>query len=619
MNNIRSLHRWQKKVILALNDIIMIIAALWLAFALRLGQPYPHQIIVNYNYLLFIILPALGLILLNRFHLYNSILKYFNPFFYKSIILTVTFLSFTAALILVLKGLETFPRSVLPIFWALAILFLIGSRHFARVLLYPHIGTSKMLKAVAIYGAGQAGTQMLENLINSYQYRPVVFFDDHEELQGTNIKGIDVVSPKDIGAIIQDMEISMIMVAIPSVKKERRREILRYLSQFNVEVRIVPSLENLLDGRFSLEDIQRVEVEDILGREQVPADPALLERNIKNKTVLVTGAGGSIGSELCRQIMRMNPKELILLDQSEFALYQIHRELKQNRRHVPLNPVLCSITNHSRLERLFSDHKVDTVYHAAAYKHVPMVELNPLAGVYNNIIGTYRLVQAATAGKVDMFVLISTDKAVRPTNVMGATKRFAELILQAMNMAEKKTCFTMVRFGNVLDSAGSVIPLFRDQIKKGGPLTVTHREVTRYFMLIPEAVELVIQAGAIADGGEVFVLDMGSPVNIYDLAKRIISLSGNKLKDDANPTGNMEIQITGLRPGEKLYEELLIGDHTSGTRHPRIMKANERYYTLDEIEKAVDMLHIHCKNQDLIGVKEIFGRFIEGYRTVGNA
>lgn len=596
----------------------MIIVALWLAFALRLGNPLPPEIMLNYNFVLFIILPLLGLFMLNRSSLYKSLLKYFNPYFYKSIVLTVTFLTFAAALLLVLEGMNAFPRAVLPIFWAIAVLFLIGSRHFARVLLYPHIGTSKSLKAVAIYGAGQAGTQMLENLLNSYQYRPVVFFDDYEELQGTNIKGIDVVSPNDIGSLINELDIGMIMVAIPSVKKERRRKILRFLMQFNVEVRIVPSIENLLDGRFSLEDIQRVEVEDILGREQIPADPTLLEQNIKNKTVLVTGAGGSIGSELCRQIMRLKPNELILLDQSEFALYQIHLELTQDSHHIQLVPVLGSITNHSRLERLFTDHHIDTVYHAAAYKHVPMVELNPLAGVYNNIIGTYRLVQAATVGKVNTFVLISTDKAVRPTNVMGATKRFAELILQAMNITETQTCFTMVRFGNVLDSAGSVIPLFRDQIKKGGPLTVTHREVTRYFMLIPEAVELVIQAGAIAEGGEVFVLDMGSSVNIFELAKRIISLSGNKLKDGTNPSGNIEIQITGLRPGEKLYEELLVGNNTSGTRHPRIMKANERYYTQDEIEKTVDMLHLHCKNQDIKAVKEIFSRFIEGYNAAVN-
>jgi UDP-N-acetylglucosamine 4,6-dehydratase len=613
MNYFRSLRRWQKKIVLASNDIFFILLSLWLAFALRLGVFFPIEIMLE-NYLQFVILPVLGVLLLNQFGLYRSVLKYFNPEVFKYIIITVTIMMLATALILIVRSNQSCPRSVLPIFWSLSLLMLISSRYIARIVLYPHIGMSSSLKAVAIYGAGEAGTQLLDNLINSEKYRPAIFFDDKKELHDTIIRGIDVVSPQKIEQILENKKIDLIVLAIPSLTNKRRREILQYLTQYNLEVRIAPGLDNLLNGHLSIEDIRKVDVKDILGRDKIVPDSNLLTSNIKDKIVLITGAGGSIGSELCRQILRLNPKEILLLDQSEFALYKIHMELKQICRDCIVIPVLASITNKPRLKRLFEDHQVDTIYHAAAYKHVPMVEMNPLDGVYNNVIGTYRLATAAVVGNVTTFVLISTDKAVRPTNIMGATKRFAELILQGMELNGNKTQFTMVRFGNVLDSAGSVIPLFRDQLKNGGPLTVTHKDVTRYFMLIPEAVELVIQAGAMAEGGDVFVLDMGISVNIYDLAKRVIALSGNDLRDIDNPNGNIEIEIIGLRPGEKLYEELLIGNDTSGTEHPRIMRANEAYFPWDQIESTVNKLHNCCRDQNFTGVNKIFNQYVEGYK-----
>jgi FlaA1/EpsC-like NDP-sugar epimerase len=613
MNYFRSLNRWQKKIILASNDFILISFSLGFAFALRLGQFYPGDILYE-NYLQFIVLPSLGIILLNQFGLYKSVLKYFNPDVYRSIIITITILMLAATFLLIIKPIDSFPRSVLPIFWSLSLVTLIGSRYLARIVLYPHIGVSQDLKAVAIYGAGEAGAQLLDNLFHSENYRPYIFLDDRKEIQGTTIRGIEINDPSQLKTIIEDEEIDLIVLAIPSLESKRRREILNYLTQFNLEVRIAPGLDNLLNGNLSLEDIRRVDVNDILGREKIDPDLNLLSANIRYKTVLVTGAGGSIGSELCRQVLSLKPKEIILFDQSEYALYQIHMELRHICRDCSIIPVLASITNKPRLNRLFEDHQVDTIYHAAAYKHVPMVELNPLDGIYNNVIGTYRLATAAVLGKVNTFVLISSDKAVRPTNVMGATKRFAELILQGLERNNSSTRFTMVRFGNVLDSAGSVIPLFREQLKKGGPLTVTHKDVTRFFMLIPESVELVIQAGAMAKGGDVFVLDMGSSVNIYDLAKRVIALSGNVVKNDKNPNGNIEIEIIGLRPGEKLFEELLIGNNTSGTEHPRIMRANEACFPWDQIESTVNKLHDCCRDQNFAGVKKIFNQYVEGYK-----
>ena len=469
-------------------------------------------------------------------------------------------------------------------------------------------------KRVAIYGAGLAGQQIAAALYRSDDYLPVCFIDDKASLQGQSLSGLKIFSPKKALGAFRKFHIEEILLAMPSVSRARKKAIIESFEPSNVKIMELPGVTQLVGGRVQVSDIREVDIIDLLGRDPVPPKLALLEKNIKNKVVMVTGAGGSIGSELCRQIVKHQPKCLVLFEMSEFALYSIDRELQ--KAGVEVVPILGSVTHQIKLERILQNHAVQTVYHAAAYKHVPLVEANPFEGIYNTSIGTARSVDAAVAQGVETFVLISTDKAVRPTNVMGASKRMAELYCQALAATKPQTQISIVRFGNVLGSSGSVVPLFKKQIEKGGPVTVTHPEVTRYFMTIPEAAQLVIQAGAMGTGGDVFLLDMGEPVKIVDLAKQMIRLSGFKPIDEKG-LGDIALQFTGLRPGEKLYEELLIeSENVSKTDHERILKSYEHFYFFDQINSVfLQLSDLSEQGDNQAKIKNILQTYVEGYKT----
>jgi len=466
-----------------------------------------------------------------------------------------------------------------------------------------------------VYGAGDAGIQLISALAHSKEYNPVGLIDDLKELQGNQVRGLEIYSVDNIDDVIHKLKVDEILIAMPSVSRIKRLAIIDKLEPYPVLVRMLPGVAELAEGKISIGDLREVSIKDLLGRSTVKAKKDLLGKNITNKVIVVTGAGGSIGSELCRQIVFLKPKALILYEMSELALYAIEKELINIGIYsLDVYPILGSVNNKTRLVNVFKRFGVDTVYHAAAYKHVPMVEFNNTEGVNNNVFGTLSCAQAAIDTGVKTFVLISTDKAVRPTNTMGATKRSAELILQALSAKQSGTKFTMVRFGNVLGSSGSVIPLFKQQIKDGGPVTVTDANMIRYFMTTPEAVELVIQAGSMGLGGDVFVLDMGKPVRIYDLAKKMIRLSGLEVKDEVHLDGDIEIKYTGLRPGEKLYEELLIGDNVSETDNPLIMRAQEDMLAWDELEPILSSLQTAIKNCDQKKLRELLVQIVPGFK-----
>jgi FlaA1/EpsC-like NDP-sugar epimerase len=492
------------------------------------------------------------------------------------------------------------------------------TRLIAQRWLYGDFSKNTSGKKILIYGAGVAGTQLVTILKTDPAYSLAGFIDDDAALKGWSILGLKIYSPYELDSIIQKKSIDEVILAMPSAGITRRREIINRLEPLAVNVRSVPAFADMASGRLQTSDIRDIDIDDLLGRDTVKPDNTLLPANIKDKVVMVTGAGGSIGSELCRQIIDLSPKKLILLEQSEFGLYLIEQELetliKKKDTNIQLNKVLGSITNPVLLQRLFRHKNIQTIYHAAAYKHVPLVEENPVAGLSNNVFGSQLLAEQALNADVETFILISTDKAVRPTNIMGCSKRIAEMVLQALSeKPECNTTFSMVRFGNVLGSSGSVVPKFRQQIKEGGPVTVTHKDINRFFMSIPEAVQLVIQAGAMAKGGDVFVLDMGKSVKIADLARKMINLSGLMVKDEANPNGDIEINYTGLRPGEKLYEELLIGDNVSGTHHPRIMRANETYKHWDDLQAELGSLQSAMQTSNADEIKTQLTRFVDGY------
>ena len=486
------------------------------------------------------------------------------------------------------------------IYGALLCILLGGSRLLVRSYFSMRFNTQK--RKVIIYGAGSAGRQLATSLIAGNEYYPVAFIDDEKSFDGVVIQGIRVYSAAKLKKIVKVHNTEKVLLALPSISRAQRKVIIGRIERAGVAVQTIPGMADIVSGKMKIDEFQDVDIEDLLGRDPVPPVTELLEKNIRGRSVMITGAGGSIGSELCRQIVKLHPKALILYEMSEFALYSIDKELNEycenSNIHIFIAPLLGSVLDDEKLSRTIEYFQIDTLYHAAAYKHVPMVEYNVVEGVRNNIYGTLATAQAAINYKVSNFVLISTDKAVRPTNVMGATKRVAELVLQGLANKESQTKFSMVRFGNVLGSSGSVVPLFKKQIKAGGPVTVTHPDITRYFMTIPEAAQLVIQAGAMAEGGDVFVLDMGEPVKIAELAEKLISLMGMEVKSQENPTGDIEIQFSGLRPGEKLYEELLIGKNVQGTSHPRVMTANEKYLAWEEISEYLDRLSLACnKNQ----------------------
>jgi FlaA1/EpsC-like NDP-sugar epimerase len=484
--------------------------------------------------------------------------------------------------------------------------------------LYRTILQKSRMPGVLIYGGGQAGRQLAAALSRSNEHRLLGFLDDDTRLQGNSLDGRTVYAPGELEYLIKELGVTDVLLALPSITREQRKEILARLSHLPVHVRTLPGMSDLASGRVTMNDVRELDIEDLLGRDPVSPDEALLHRLIRDKVVMVTGAGGSIGSELCRQIAACAPSTMLLVENSEFALYQIHRELETAHPALELVPLLASVQDEARMTQIMQSGRPDTVYHAAAYKHVPLVEHNPVQGLRNNVWGTWVCARAAQAAGTSHFVLISTDKAVRPTNVMGASKRLAEMVLQALSAEPgQATTFAMVRFGNVLGSSGSVVPLFREQIGRGGPITLTHPDINRYFMTIPEAAQLVIQAGAMAEGGDVFVLDMGEPVRIIDLARRMVELSGLRVKDHNQPDGDIEIQITGLRPGEKLYEELLIGDNAQPTAHARIMRALEDFLPWVELVDVLNTLDQAMMANDVTTLRAMLQVCVHGYEPTG--
>ena len=608
---LQNLERIYKQIIMLFVDVATLLFALWLAFVLRLGEPLPTEYMYP-SWWLFISIPIIMIPLFVKLGLYRAVLQYIGVK-----VITTTFQATTISCLIIGFLMMFFresnlPRSVLPIFWFIVNISIIGSRFLFKGYLYSWDSFVNSRKQTLIYGAGNAGVQMVESLKKSAIYAPVAFIDDDQTKQGTILNYLEVFPFDKIDFLIKNKGAQVLLFAVPSASEKQRIRILKKLSKYPIEVKILPSMDNIVNGVISIDNIKHVEVADILGRDSVEPNQNLLERNISNKSVLITGAGGSIGSELSRQVMKFNPRKVVLIDNSEYNLYNIHLELDSKGFLVEIVPSLCTVTNYYQLRQIIAEHDIQTIYHAAAYKHVPMVEMNVISGTYNNVIGTYNVARLADELEVENMVLVSTDKAVRSTNVMGASKRMSELILQALS-DKSRCCFSMVRFGNVLDSAGSVVPLFRDQIKAGGPVTVTHRNITRYFMSIPEAVELVLQSGAMAKGGDVFVLDMGEPIKIIDLAYKMIHLSGLTPIDNENPDGDIRIEFTGLRPGEKLYEELLIGTDVIQSEHPRIMQAKESKLSYDEVLHCVEVIKLAREKQDERVVKELLLKYIDGY------
>src|SRR3984893_15480961 len=573
---ILALPRGTKRLIMAAADAVAIPTALWAALALKFDRLDPA---LERTLAYFVVAVASALLFFSVFGLYRAVIRFVGPKAMGTVIAGVS-LS-----VLVLAGFDRFfashqiPLSAFGIYWALALLYVGGSRFVARYL-FLHTGANgKAIARVAIYGAGDAGARVSSVLLGGPDFEPVAFIDDKKSLQGSNINGIRVYGADSLPALVRQRKIDRILLALPSVSRRRRREILTQLEPLGVHVQSLPNLSDLISGKAQINELCDVEVSDLLGRDPVPPKPKLFGSCIRGKCVLVTGAGGSIGAELCRQIIRLSPSRLVQFEMSELALYNIERELEEVAAHEKLSveivPLLGNAHHRHRVREVLSAFGVQTVYHAAAYNHVPIVEYNVVEGIHNNVISTWYTAEAALETGVETFVLVSTDKAVNPANVMGATKRLAELVLQALQERTTQTRFCMVRFGNVLASSGSVVPLFQEQIRRGGPVTVTHRDVIRYFMTIPEAAQLVLQAGSMAKGGDVFVLDMGRPVRIDDLARRLVNLMGLTVRDADNPDGDIEIEYTGLRTAEKLFEELLIGTNVTGTDHPMILRAME--------------------------------------------
>jgi len=610
--------RTLKRLITLVVDFIAIVFALWLAISLRYGVFYiPPQ----KQLWIFLLAPIIAIPIFVRAGLYRAIVRYLGMQALWTIIKAVSLYALLFAVVVLLAGVEQVPRTVYGINAILLVLFVGGSRMIARWWFAGSIAentlnnmTRRRVPPVIIYGAGQSGAQMAAALKVSHQLNPVAFIDDETTLHRQQINGLNVYSFSELSYVIEKFYAQDILLAMPSISRSQRHKIIQLLEPYPVHVRTLPDLVDLAEGKVTVADIREVDIADLLGRDSVEPQQELLHANIKNKTVMVTGAGGSIGSELCRQIIKLQPTQLVLYELNEFGLYSIEKELKSLGLKTPIISVLGTVLNQTRLELVCKRFDVNTIYHAAAYKHVPMVEKNTTEGVRNNVFGTLSCAKAAMASKVETFVLISTDKAVRPTNTMGASKRLAELVLQGLSQEKSETHFTMVRFGNVLGSSGSVIPLFREQIAKGGPVTVTDPRIIRYFMTIPEAAELVIQSGAMGQGGDVFVLDMGEPIRILELAKRMIHLSGFLEKDEAHPEGDIEIIYTGLRHGEKLYEELLIGDNVSDTQHQRIMRAEEKVIAWPELVGILSKLEQANEKDDYQVVRTLLETHVDGFQ-----
>jgi FlaA1/EpsC-like NDP-sugar epimerase len=619
IKKLTNMPRIYKQLIMLSIDSALLIATLLLSFSMRLG--YWYFPVGDWELLLAIFgAPVVAIPIFIYFGLYRSVIRYMSFKDVRVIVQALILYALVWGVVGFMVAVEGIPRSVILINGLLSLVLIGGFRMVLRQLLSSGSRLSLVKnmvssnqKRVLIYGAGGAGVQLSSALEHTFEYKPMGFIDDSKELQGSQIRGLRVYSSEgDVGKLIERLKVGEVLIAMPSVSRARRLQIINSFEAYPVVVRSLPGVAELAQGKVSVADLRQVSIEDLLGRDVVAPNQALLDKNISAKVVMITGAGGSIGSELCRQIVRLKPKALVLFEMSELALYTIEKELSEV--DIDVYPILSNVNNSKRLSQVLTHFQVDTIYHAAAYKHVPMVEFNTIEGVNNNVFGTLNCVQAAIDAGVETFVLISTDKAVRPTNTMGASKRVAELILQALADKQSVTQFTMVRFGNVLGSSGSVIPLFTQQIKQHGPITVTDKNIVRYFMTIPESVELVIQAGAMGKGGDVFVLDMGKPVRIDDLARKMIHLSGLKIKDKANPSGDIEIKYTGLRVGEKLYEELLIGDNISNTDHPLIMRAKEEYLTWNELHKTLLTIKIAITTPDQITLRNSLTKLVPNFK-----
>jgi len=612
LKHLLNLSRFNKQLTMVFVDSIFLVLILLASFSLRLGHWYWPE-----NDLIWIIFgaPVIAIPIFVRFGLYRAVIRYISFKLLWAVVQAASFYALVWGVVGFMMAVDGIPRSVILINWFLTILIIGGLRMTARWFFLDLDRTNQTIKNnVVVYGAGSAGRQLLTALQQSSEYHPVAFIDDKYELQKQSIGGVEVVSSGDIENLINKYKVNEVLLALPSVSRVRRNEIIDLLEPYQVMVRSLPGVSELAQGKINISDLKEVSIKDLLGRDTVNPNKGLLSKNITDKVVLVTGAGGSIGSELCRQIVFLKPKVLILYEMTEFNLYEISQQLSVISHQCEVIPLLGSVNNRGRLSNIFKIFNVQTIYHAAAYKHVPIVELNNTEGIYNNIFGTLNCAQVAIDTGVETFVLISTDKAVRPTNTMGATKRTAELVLQSLDARQSGTKFTMVRFGNVLGSSGSVVPLFKQQIKEGGPITVTDKDIIRYFMTIPEAVELVIQAGAMGTGGDVFVLDMGKPVRIDDLAKKMIHLSGLEVKDESHPDGDIEIKYTGLRPGEKLYEELLIGDNVSKTNNSLIMRAEEDMLSWDELEPILNEFKVAIQDCDHEKLRNLLIQIVPGFK-----
>jgi len=675
-----SLPRWTKRITLLSTDIALLMAALWLSFSLRLGVWYwPPGGLGDELFWLVLLAPVIAVPIFIRFGLYRAIIRYLGMRAAWSVVQAVVLYAVLWGLLALLSGVPGIPRSVILINAMVALLAVGGSRMLMRWLLNQaqeenNKSGGRGRTRLVIFGAGEAGRQLAVGLVQSRDYRLFGFVDDAAELQGRDLMGVPILSLEQLEPFIGKHSVTDLLLAIPSISRKGRNQIIERLRPLALRVRTLPGLTEMARGEVNLSDLHDLNIEDLLAREPAHPDESLLQQQVKGKTLLITGAGGSIGSEICRQVLRRRPKTLLLFDLSEFALYTVHNELtgllhtlvgesesesESESRGISLVPkivpLLGAVQDEGRMTELLQTWKVDTIYHAAASKHVPMTESNMAESIKNNVLGTLTVAKSAMIHQVPNVVLISTDKAVRPTNLMGATKRTAELILQALVaenaptfetvgepplQVERKTHLSMVRFGNVLGSSGSVVPLFRKQIRNGGPITLTHRDIIRYFMTIPEAAQLVMQAGAMSggedpgrmnfnpllgplpasgreypvDAAEVFVLDMGEPVKIYDLATRMVELSGLRVKDERCPEGDIEIQVTGLRPGEKLYEELLIGDSPMPTQHPRIMKAHEEFISWEVLQPQLDALRIAAQTGDVEVIRGLMRQLVKGYQ-----
>jgi FlaA1/EpsC-like NDP-sugar epimerase len=620
------LPRVVKRAIVIMVDVCLCLISIYLAFYLRVGAWVPLLTPSAWQPILVLVASVfISIPIFITYGLYREVFRHSGWPALLALLKAMLAYTFIFIAIFTVVGVEGVPRTI-GFIQPIVLLLLVGaSRVLAGYWLRnPYRKELRLAKVprVLIYGAGNAGRQLAAALSHSYEMQVVGFIDDDPQLQGSVLAGKKIYQPELLSDLVISLDISSVLLAMPSASRYRRNQILQLVRESKVAVQTLPGMSELAKGSITTQDLRSLDIDDLLGRDPVLPDPVLLSKNITSKVVLVTGAGGSIGSELCRQIIEQQPKTLVLLDQSEFALYQIHQELSHKLASraelypstITLIPVLTSVTNTSRIQLILENVKPDTIYHAAAYKHVPLVEANPIEGIKNNTFGTLVIAKIAMQLEVPHFILISTDKAVRPTNVMGASKRLAEMVLQALAAISTKTCFAMVRFGNVLDSSGSVVPKFRQQIKDGGPVTVTDFEMTRFFMTIPEAAQLVIQAGAMAKGGEVFLLDMGEPVKILDLAKRMIGLSGLDVKDAANPNGDIEITEIGLRPGEKLYEELLIAGNPDKTTHPRIFMAHELFLPYAQFQEILSRLQSALEDDDIQQVRDLLTEFVSGYQ-----